>query len=86
MLWKLVCLWKSHNWDKRSLGTYMRVTVNKGMDKCIFTLIVQAINFHWNPIGGIKVIIEAQGQLAVKRGHQFKTYFHNSQWQKYTIS
>ena len=27
-----------------SIGTYMRVTVNKGIDKCLFTL-SQAMNF-----------------------------------------
>ena len=27
---KMVCLWKSHNLDKRPLEAYMRVTVNKG--------------------------------------------------------
>ena len=30
----MVCLWKSHNLDKRAFGTYMRVTVNKAIDKC----------------------------------------------------
>ena len=35
---KTVCLWKSHNVDKRALGTCMRVTENKGIDKCTFTL------------------------------------------------
>ena len=33
---KMVCLWKSHNLDKRADDTYMRVTVNKGIDKCTF--------------------------------------------------
>ena len=32
----MVCLWKSHNLDKRALGTYMGVTVNKSIDKCTF--------------------------------------------------
>ena len=41
---KMVCLWKFHNSDKRDLGTCMRLTVNKGKDKCTFTL-NQAINF-----------------------------------------
>ena len=35
----MVCLWKSHNLDKRALGTYMRVTVNKGIDKCTFKIV-----------------------------------------------
>ena len=42
---KMVCFWKSHNLDKRALGTYMRVTVNKSIDKCTFTLRSQAMNF-----------------------------------------
>ena len=33
----MVCLWKFHNLDKRALGTYMRVTINKGIYKCTFT-------------------------------------------------
>ena len=41
---KMVCLWKSRNLDKRALGTYMRVIVNKGIDKCMFTL-SQAMTF-----------------------------------------
>ena len=40
----MVCLLKSHNLDKRALGTYMRLTVNKGIDKCTFTL-SQVMNF-----------------------------------------
>ena len=40
----MVCLLKSRNINNRSLGTYMRETVNKGIDKCTFTL-SQAINF-----------------------------------------
>ena len=44
---KIGLFWKSHNLNKRALGTYMRVTVNKGVDKCIFTLVVQAVNFDW---------------------------------------
>ena len=35
---KMDCLLKSHNLDKRALNTYMRVTVNKGIDKCTFNL------------------------------------------------
>ena len=42
----MVCLWKSHNLDslqhlklrQRALDNYMRVTVNKGIDKCKFSL------------------------------------------------
>ena len=34
----MVCLLISNNFDKRALGTYMRVTVNKAIDKCTFTL------------------------------------------------
>ena len=41
----MVCLWKSHNLDKRALGTYMRVSVSKGIDKCTFTL-TQTMNFE----------------------------------------
>ena len=43
---KMVCLWKSHNLDKRVLDTYMRVTAYKGtcIDKCTFTL-SQAMDF-----------------------------------------
>ena len=37
-------VWKSHNLDKRVLGTYVSVTVNKGIDKCTFTP-SQTINF-----------------------------------------
>ena len=40
----MVCLWKSHNLDKMAPGTYMRVTVNKGIDTCTFTL-NQVMNF-----------------------------------------
>ena len=41
---KVVCLWKSHNLVMRALGTYMRVTVNKGIDKYSFAL-CQAMDF-----------------------------------------
>ena len=41
---KMVCLWKFHILDKRALGTYMRVTVHKGINKCTFTLSL-AMNF-----------------------------------------
>ena len=41
---KILCLWKSHNLYKRALGIYMRVTVNKSIDKSTFTL-SQAMNF-----------------------------------------
>ena len=41
---EMVCLWKSYNLDKRALRTYMRVTVNKDVDKCSFTL-SQAMDF-----------------------------------------
>ena len=40
---KMVCLWKSHNLDKRALGTYMRITVNNGIG-FTFTL-SQALHF-----------------------------------------
>ena len=43
---KKLCLWKSHNLDKRTLDTYMRMPVNKDIDKCTFTL-SQAMNFDW---------------------------------------
>ena len=33
---KMVCLWESHTLDKMALGTYMRLTVNKGIDKMYF--------------------------------------------------
>ena len=41
---KMACLSKSHNLERRVIGTYMRVTVNKGLDKYTFTL-SQAMNF-----------------------------------------
>ena len=40
----MVWLWKFYKLDKRALDTYMRVSVNKGIDKCTFTL-SQAMNF-----------------------------------------
>ena len=55
----MVSLWKSHNLDKRALGTYMRVTVNKGIDKWTFTL-SQAIDFAWYAVGEVKMITKAQ--------------------------
>ena len=55
----MVCLWKSYNLDKRALRTYMRVTVNKDIDKCSFTL-SQAMIFDWwwnqNDCKGTEVI------------------------------
>ena len=56
----MVRLWKSHNLDKRALGTYMRVTVYKGKDKCTFTLSLAMIfvcdALHYpldNPLGNL---------------------------------
>ena len=34
----MFCLWKSQKLDMRVLATYIRVTVNKRMDKFTFTL------------------------------------------------
>ena len=55
----MVCLWKSHNLDKRALGTYTRVTVDKGIDNCTFTL-SQAMNFDSWAIGEVNVILKTQ--------------------------
>ena len=41
---KMVCLWKSHNLDKRALDTNVNLTVDKSIDKCTFTL-YQAMKF-----------------------------------------
>ena len=55
----MFCLWKSYNLDKRAIDTYMRVTVNKGIDNCTFTL-NQEMKFNWLAVGGVKVISKAQ--------------------------
>ena len=55
----MICLWKSHNLDKRALDTYLRMTVNKSIDECIFTL-SQAMNLDLLAVGDVKMVTKAQ--------------------------